>query len=267
MMKNLLIKISISKTISDLNDLDLLFVEGNLNRYFNGLLHSLVTLKSQQNPGFSGSVEIFEQVRSIEEAIAREDGEDVRRRTLILLSLLNEAYESVSVVSKKIPRRWSVSAAILLVCIFAAFAFKPLQKKYISESIQADLLKNEQKYAEQTLSDLFNLNRALQHYFQVNKKYPPTSSTWYGLYSPFGESKTDWIPGLAPKYISTLPHDPRKYRKPIEQYLYQSDGKEFKLIAHFPAGINAAISKYPELVDPKRPSWAIGYWSEGAKTW
>jgi hypothetical protein len=126
---------------------------------------------------------------------------------------------------------------------------------------------NEESYKQQTIADMLKLKEALQKYYNAHNGYPKSSGGFDAVVAVFGESKEEWIPGLAPAFISTLPVDPRRNKNPREQYMYKSDGKDYKLIAHNPLGMNDAVGKYPELIDPARPSWAIGSWTEGAKSW
>ena len=88
-----------------------------------------------------------------------------------------------------------------------------------------------------------------------------------GLHTAWGKSGKDWIKGLVPNYLESLPRDPRKNDNPKEQYLYRSNGKDYKLIAHSPGDCRVVKKTHPERVDPKRNCWAYGYWTEGAKDW
>jgi hypothetical protein len=164
-------------------------------------------------------------------------------------------------------KKYAFIGALVLVILLAAGFYYPLKEKYAEEKRQAYILSHEEEFKEQTLKDLQALKQALDHYYNDNKSYPNTGGSWDGILSAFGKSKTDWIPGLAPKYIKELPIDPRKGKASLEQYMYQSDGKDFKLIAHYGVGITDVINNHPEMVDPIRPSWAFGIWSEGGKSW
>jgi len=68
-------------------------------------------------------------------------------------------------------------------------------------------------------------------------------------------------------YISVLPRDPRNHTVCGEQYIYNSNGTDYKLIAHQPEECLVVKAKYPNLLDPMRDCWAYGYWTEGAKNW
>lgn len=161
--------------------------------------------------------------------------------------------------------KW-VAVAIAAILITAAVT-PPITQKYREEIKVADLVRNREKYALQTLRDLEALRKALESYYVDNKQYPKSSGGWDAVDAAFGESRKDWIPGLAPRYISSLPSDPRKFRTTMEQYMYKSDGKDYKLIAHFPVNVAGITDKDTGLVDPIRPSWSIGVWTKNAKSW
>ncbi|EDN68662.1 hypothetical protein BGP_3145 [Beggiatoa sp. PS] len=57
----------------------------------------------------------------------------------------------------------------------------------------------------------------------------PTSVGFDGIYTNWGEAKQDWIPCLAPNYLYTLPRDTSNTDQADKQYLYRSDGQDYKL--------------------------------------
>ncbi|MBU6321765.1 MAG: type II secretion system protein [Patescibacteria group bacterium] len=61
------------------------------------------------------------------------------------------------------------------------------------------------------MSDLHQLQTALELYASVNNGYPVTNA-WWGVCSSFGShaltGSNGYIPNLAPTYIPTLPVDP-----------------------------------------------------------
>jgi hypothetical protein len=77
----------------------------------------------------------------------------------------------------------------------------------------------------------------------------------------------DWIPGLVSAYINALPRDPRNNTTPSQQYIYNSDGKDYKLISYNPENITALKKNYPGIADPQRPNNAVGFWTSGATNW
>ena len=116
------------------------------------------------------------------------------------------------------------------------------------------------------VTHLTSIRDALAAYHQVRGKYPE-SSGWDGLYSNWGRSTPDWISGLAPEYLPQLPRDPRANDAPDQQYLYKSDGKDYKLISHSPDDHGFVRATRPDLIDPARESWAYGFWTRGAAPW
>jgi SAM-dependent methyltransferase len=107
---------------------------------------------------------------------------------------------------------------------------------------------------------------ALQRFHDAEGRYPRTK-TWDGIQSNWGRSATDWIPELVPKFLPVLPCDPRPGGNPDQQYLYRSNGTDFKVISHAPDDFLAVTKQRPELADPTRPGWAYGFWSAGAANW
>lgn len=113
-------------------------------------------------------------------------------------------------------------------------------------------------------ADLLILKQALSHYYADHQSYP-ISVGFDGLYTNWGESKQDWISGLVPNYLYTLPRDPSN--TPDKQYLYRSNGQDYKLLCHGAEDCVHIAKTTPELIDPARKSLAYGYWTEGAIDW
>lgn len=134
--------------------------------------------------------------------------------------------------------------------------------------------KLEQKYNDlikksnyiKRLEDLNKLKTALEKYYSDNGEYP-LSQGFDGIYSKWGYSGNDWIKGLSPKYINKLPIDPRNTNDPNLQYLYKSNGKDYKLISHSPEDCKGVEKLNNILIDPLRKCWAYGFWTDGAKDW
>jgi hypothetical protein len=55
--------------------------------------------------------------------------------------------------------------------------------------------------------------------------------------------------------------------EPTEQYLYRSDGRDYKLVSHRPARCEIIRRMKPVLIDPVRGCNAVGYWTKGAADW
>ncbi len=120
------------------------------------------------------------------------------------------------------------------------------------------------------IADLTQLRKALELYYNTNNGYPispcDSEGCWAGVYSCWGPDTTSYIPGLS-AYVSQMPRDPRNHNNCGEQYIYYSDGVNFKLISHVPEDCTEVKSRYPNLIDPLRDCWAYGYWSPGAVGW
>jgi len=116
------------------------------------------------------------------------------------------------------------------------------------------------------LKDLKKIAEALELFYKKHGHYP-VSEGFDGLHTAWGKSGKDWIKGLVPNYLESLPRDPRKNDNPKKQYLYRSNGKDYKLIAHGVEDCSIVKSLHPELIDPKRDCWAYGYWTKEAEGW
>lgn len=118
---------------------------------------------------------------------------------------------------------------------------------------------------KQTLDSLQELRDALERYHADHGTYP-VSENFDGLHTSWGRSGEDWIEGLVPLYLAKLPRDPRKTEDPSIQFLYRSNGVDYKLIAHNGVSIDFISRAKPEMIDPQR-SYAYGYWTQGAQAW
>ena len=146
----------------------------------------------------------------------------------------------------------------LLLCAFDVAAAQPVGARSVNGG-SSDL-------AETMRSDIRALQGALARYHDAHGKYP-RSVGFDGLFTKYGAASEDWIAGLAPEFIPRLPRDPRRTENPVEQYLYRSDGRDYKLIAHRPVSCAAFREAHREMVDPRRDCWAIGVWTPGGREW
>ena len=127
-------------------------------------------------------------------------------------------------------------------------------------------------------SSLKQVQTALELYYNTNNSYPSTGGSWQGECSLNGgitpsANANLVIPGLAPNYITAVPHDPNTNiantgnatcsafpnSSTYSCYLYRSDAVDYKLLAHCLPENNVQSSSGPFL-DPQRPNytWAIG---------
>ena len=125
-------------------------------------------------------------------------------------------------------------------------------------------------------ADIKQVSTALELYYAENNAYP-VAGAWYGGTGNCWGTVTDtWVPGLTPTYISKLPLDP-KPTACASVYLYASDGKDYKVIAHVPE--NCENPSMKNLKDPARaggsnPSivdgnscWAWAIFTPGFAAW
>lgn len=122
----------------------------------------------------------------------------------------------------------------------------------------------------QRVNDLSAIASALELYKLEYNSYPVSSNNgrgFDGIYSSWGDSKTEWIQGLTPKFIQKLPRDPRMHSVPHEQYVYRSNGANYILLAYNPPDCAHIYKRNPKLVPENRFCWAYGLWSARASNW
>ena len=111
-------------------------------------------------------------------------------------------------------------------------------------------------------TDLTQLRLALELYYNSNTSYPTTGGVWFSS-NPDDNPVTNYnggnyIPGLAPAFMSVLPRDPGGPGtgcadwKPA--YLYNSNGSTYTLLSH--CAPEGAMSPTDSFYDPIRPTWA-----------
>lgn len=114
------------------------------------------------------------------------------------------------------------------------------------------------------VSDLVSINDALKAYHKQNGVYPRA-----GGLAGFADRGAAWIPGLSPDFIAELPRDPAQSSdKSGPQYVYASDGKDYKLLAQGVSLIGGTnVEVLGVRIDPTRQptpeNCSFGYWTEG----
>jgi hypothetical protein len=146
-------------------------------------------------------------------------------------------------------------------------AFEGEQKKLGVPDMAPEKTPRYTGYGSKRLEDLTVICKALSAYHKKHGIYPKSSGGWDGFYSAWGKSGSDWISGLVPAYLSELPRDPRHTDLPEQQYLYMSNGEDYKLISHNPEDLEIVKQAHPEMTDPMRAAWAYGFWTEGGIGW
>ena len=85
--------------------------------------------------------------------------------------------------------------------------------------------------------DLDTIEAALYSFYTQNGQFPNTGGVWHticsnGSHSSAGVVTPNYIPGLAPDFISSLPTDPSNCNQPsgwFNGYIYRSNGTDFKI--------------------------------------
>lgn len=143
-------------------------------------------------------------------------------------------------------------------------AGKDFLKKYMSFAslgIQYGCLENFDTDLSKNFIELKKIHEALLAYYQKYHIYPK-SEGFQGVNSQWGASKgAIWIDGLVPEFLSELPQGNKK------EYLYCSNGYDYKLLLHYSDNIKFLLSLYPHNKDPMRSDYAVGFWTKGASQW
>lgn len=114
------------------------------------------------------------------------------------------------------------------------------------------------------VSDLVTINDALKAYFKKHGAYPAAE----GL-GGMAERGAAWIPGLAPDFLPELPRDPAATAEGGgPQYVYASDGKDYKLLAHNVSLVGSTSVevlgvKVDRTRQPTMENASFGYWTPG----
>lgn len=119
--------------------------------------------------------------------------------------------------------------------------------------------------ATRVINDLAGIQKALEAYRAVNDEYPIASGTWRNS----NDNPTDYVPGLVPEYISSLPKPQFSGTGQNGAYMYLTNatGTEFKIMAH--SGQYTTIcptvkSMRPDML-PSRDCWAPSLYSPGGR--
>ena len=122
-------------------------------------------------------------------------------------------------------------------------------------------------------ADLSQLSKALELYYNGNSAYPSTSGSWHGDasgYGSYGYGAAGYIPGLVPTYVASLPANPNLNKTLMcasnqTGYLYISDGKDYKLLAH--CSEEGSWDSTDTFYDSVRTTWAWQISTPGGKGW
>ena len=117
------------------------------------------------------------------------------------------------------------------------------------------------------MSQLKEVQKALEAYYADNGSYPTTGGAWRGTSAGcYGGHGNNAIPGLAPTYISAVPEDTRPSGSSC--YLYRSNGTDYMFLA------NQTIESFDPDGPPAHPMDRVNYnqqsiavYSPGARSW
>lgn len=119
-------------------------------------------------------------------------------------------------------------------------------------------------------ANLKRVQASLELYYNVNRTYPITSTgsvVWYSSEPSDTVSNNggNWIPNLAPNFMSLLPRDPKGGNSSNtnvnctgqkNSFRYRSDGNDFKLLAFCSPENFYNVTTTDDMFDSVRPTWA-----------
>ena len=119
--------------------------------------------------------------------------------------------------------------------------------------------------------DLKQVSLALEMYYNDNNGYPSNGGTWWGNCASYGSHGTSgasgWVPNLATAYMSALPLDPNSPNAGA-CYLYNSNGTDYKLLAHQTTESVCPVPSSDPMYDPARGGQCtFTIYSSGASGW
>lgn len=130
----------------------------------------------------------------------------------------------------------------------------------------------------QRRSTLKQLQTAIEQYYDDNGTYPTTVGAYFSSdpTDSYNNNNGNWIPGITPKYMQTLPSDPSGGNAtcaPLtgtkRAYIYRSDGFQYALISCGPeisAGLN---NPKDSMYDPAHPTtaWKVCIGDTACNSW
>ncbi len=124
--------------------------------------------------------------------------------------------------------------------------------------------------AAKRVSDLKQIQTALEMYYDTNNGYPNPGWGWRSECNAWGGyAASNVIPGLVSTYLPTFPSDPSMNKTASTScYLYLSNGTDYKLLDYNIVEFSSAdYLKYSNFVDPTRDSGPNGCIVDGTGIW
>ncbi|ODP31257.1 hypothetical protein [Pandoraea sp. ISTKB] len=144
--------------------------------------------------------------------------------------------------------------------------------RYGAEQFTTISLSYERIQAEDRIREMYEIAKQLAHYKQEHGAYPaqvPPATNGTPYQQVMGEKIMPAlvhgdIPGLFPQYMAR-PAAMQPGSPGAPEYLYLSDGEDYKLIYANPPDYAYAKQAHPALIDQERG--AYGIWTSGARLW
>lgn len=159
---------------------------------------------------------------------------------------------------------YNIAAVLLMLPVLASCGSGSTEE---DRALTKDTVSAIDPQTEQRIADLTEVNALLERYYVANGSYPKSDNA-QGYASAWGASLgADWIPELA----TALPRDPSLSEAGDgAQYLYISNGADYKLIAHATSDCSPNIETGGVRIDPRRTDgstcWAYGFWTAGGES-
>ena len=126
--------------------------------------------------------------------------------------------------------------------------------------------------AVQRLSDMRQVQIAVENYFADTGSYPNTGDVWQSQCAGWGGvAANNVVPGLVPTYMPSFPADPKMDVVNNKScYIYRSDGKNYAFLDHDVPELESSppnYSSYPAFIDPARDSGPNACVVDGGIIW
>ncbi len=205
------------------------------------------------------------------------------RTTNHFFDLIAEAHRDCEALEKKIQRistpmdhyhrrkiLWIISIStvslLILGTLYSALFLKP-PTPFEQRMAYLERFESSKKKSPR-LSDLVEITKALELYHKDHLRYPISKdSKWSSAKTVDPTQEREWIEGLVPKYLPYVPTDPEASSRLFRQYIYKSNGTDYKILVNETDEVHMVKYHFPDLVDPKRENDSFGFWSSGALHW